>query len=106
MPSRFEPCGLNQLYSLRYGTLPLVHAVGGLADSIREAAAPGQKPGHDGWGFRFDREEPSELLAALDRALALWGDREAWRATQLRAMAQDHSWDRAAGQYEALYRGS
>jgi starch synthase len=106
MPSRFEPCGLNQLYSLRYGTLPLVHAVGGLADSIREAAPPGEKPGQDGWGFRFEREEPSELLAALDRALALWADREAWRATQLRAMAQDHSWDRAAGQYEALYRGS
>ncbi|HEY6050953.1 MAG TPA: glycogen synthase GlgA, partial [Thermoanaerobaculia bacterium] len=76
MPSRFEPCGLNQLYSLRYGTLPLVRAVGGLADSIRDAVPPGQKPGQDGWGFRFDREEPKALLEALDRALALWGDRE------------------------------
>ncbi|HZR10003.1 MAG TPA: glycosyltransferase, partial [Myxococcales bacterium] len=96
MPSRFEPCGLNQLYSLRYGTLPLVHAVGGLADSIVE--------GPHGWGFRFDQETPAALLEALDRALLLWRDRGAWRAAQQRAMARDHSWDRAAGQYEALYR--
>jgi len=105
MPSRFEPCGLNQLYSLRYGTLPLVHAVGGLADSIREAAPPGKKPGEDGWGFRFDNESVEGLLAAIDRALALWADPPAWRATQLRAMGRDHSWDRSAAQYEALYKG-
>jgi len=105
MPSRFEPCGLNQLYSLRYGTLPLVHAVGGLADSIREAAPKGQKPGQDGWGFRFEQEEPAALLDALDRALALWNDKGAWRATMDRAMGRDHSWDRAAEQYEGLYRG-
>jgi starch synthase len=96
MPSRFEPCGLNQLYSLRYGTLPLVHAVGGLADSIRE--------GPEGWGFRFEQETPEALLEALDRALVLWRDKGSWRAAQQRAMARDHSWDRAAGQYEALYR--
>jgi starch synthase len=105
MPSRFEPCGLNQLYSLRYGTLPLVHAVGGLADSIREAAPKGQKPGQNGWGFRFDDEDPDALLDAIDRALSLWQDKAAWRATMDRAMARDHSWDRAAEQYEALYRG-
>jgi starch synthase len=105
MPSRFEPCGLNQLYSLRYGTLPLVHAVGGLADSIREAAPKGKKAGQDGWGFRFDHEDPDSLLDALDRALSLWQDKQAWRATMDRAMARDHSWDRAAEQYEALYRG-
>jgi starch synthase len=105
MPSRFEPCGLNQLYSLRYGTLPLVHAVGGLADSIRDAAPKGQKPGQDGWGFRFVEESPAALLEALDRALALWQDKPSWRATMERAMSRDHSWDRAAEQYEALYRG-
>jgi len=97
MPSRFEPCGLNQLYSLRYGTLPLVHAVGGLADSIVE--------GPQGWGFRFAEANARELLTALDRALTLWKDKSAWRAAQQRAMARDHSWDRAAEQYEALYRG-
>jgi starch synthase len=98
MPSRFEPCGLNQLYSLRYGTLPLVHAVGGLNDSIAE--------GPTGWGFRFSEATPRDLLAALDRALALWKDKGAWRAAQQRAMARDHSWERAAEQYEALYRGA
>jgi starch synthase len=97
IPSRFEPCGLNQLYSLRYGTLPLVHAVGGLADSISE--------GPQGWGFRFEQETPEAFLEALDRALTLWRDKGAWRAAQQRAMARDHSWDRAAEQYEALYRG-
>ena len=97
MPSRFEPCGLNQLYSLRYGTLPLVHAVGGLADSIEE--------GPQGWGFRFDEESPAALLAALDRALTLWADPPAWQAAMVRAMGRDHSWARAAEQYEALYRG-
>ncbi len=97
MPSRFEPCGLNQLYSLRYGTLPLVHAVGGLVDSITE--------GESGWGFRFDDETPEAFLLALDRALALFKDGARWQAAMRRAMARDHSWDRAAGQYEALYKG-
>ena len=97
MPSRFEPCGLNQLYSLRYGTLPLVHAVGGLADSISE--------GPLGWGFRFDEESPAGLVQALDRALALFRDPRGWSAAMQRAMARDHSWDRAAEQYEALYKG-
>ena len=105
MPSRFEPCGLNQLYSLRYGTLPLVHAVGGLADSIRDATAPGLPPGEDGWGFRFDQETPEALLEAADRALGLWRNAAAWQATVRRAMSQDFSWDRAAEKYEALYRG-
>jgi starch synthase len=97
MPSRFEPCGLNQLYSLRYGTLPLVHAVGGLADSIEE--------GPQGWGFRFDQLTAQSLLAALDRALKLWAEPAAWQQAMQRAMARDHSWARAAEEYEALYRG-
>ena len=97
MPSRFEPCGLNQLYSLRYGALPLVHAVGGLNDSVRE--------GPDGWGFRFDEATSSSLLQALDRALQLWKNKVAWKAAQERAMGRDHSWDRSASQYEALYKG-
>src|SRR5213082_3219489 len=84
MPSRFEPCGLNQLYSLRYGTLPLVHAVGGLNDSIKE--------GPDGWGFRFDEATPKAFLAALDRALSLYRDKSSWRETMKRAMGRDHSW--------------
>jgi starch synthase len=96
MPSRFEPCGLNQLYSLRYGTLPLVRAVGGLADSISE--------GPEGWGFRFDEETAAALVKAVDRALALFQKPKAWAAAMERAMARDHSWDRAAAQYETLYK--
>jgi starch synthase len=97
MPSRFEPCGLNQLYSLRYGTLPLVHAVGGLNDSISE--------GDDGWGFRFNEDTPEAFVSAIDRALALFKDGARWQAAMKRAMARDHSWDRAAAEYEALYKG-
>src|SRR2546423_15129431 len=96
MPARSELCVWNQLASLRYGTLPLVHAVGGLNDSISE--------GPQGWGFRFQQETPAALLEALDRALVLWRDKRAWRAAQERAMARDHSWDRAAREHEALYR--
>ena len=103
MPSRFEPCGLNQLYSLRYGTLPLVHAVGGLNDSIRESTGSKEQ---DGWGFRFEVMTVEQLVAAADRALALWKDRAAWTATVRRAMGLDFSWDRAAEKYEALYRGA
>jgi starch synthase len=97
MPSRYEPCGLNQLYSLRYGTLPIVHAVGGLSDSVTEGA--------QGFGFRFDAETPAALVQAVDRALAVFHDKQAWTAAMQRAMARDHSWDRAASQYEALYKG-
>jgi len=106
MPSRFEPCGLNQLYSLRYGTLPLVHAVGGLADSIEEAVKPGEPQGNSGWGFRFEEESAAALLEALDRALRLWAYRPAWESAMVRAMGRDHSWDQAAAKYEALYLGA
>ena len=74
-----------------------MHAVGGLADSISE--------GPLGWGFRFDEESPAGLVQALDRALALFRDPRGWSAAMQRAMARDHSWDRAAEQYEALYKG-
>ncbi len=106
MPSRFEPCGLNQLYSLRYGTLPVVHAVGGLNDSIEEAMPEQGTPGAQGWGFRFADENAQSLLSAVDRALALYANSAAWAATQARAMALDYSWDRAAAAYESLYRES
>jgi len=103
MPSRFEPCGLNQLYSLRYGTLPVVHAVGGLNDSIQEAMPEGGTPGAQGWGFRFHEPSAQALLSAFERAAALHKDPAAFAATQVRAMALDYSWNRAASEYEALY---
>ncbi len=98
MPSRFEPCGLNQMYSLRYGTPPVVRAVGGLEDTVED---------FDGWnrgtGFKFRAYAPQALLLAVRRALDAWRDRRAWRGLVLRGMAQDFSWDRSARSYEALY---
>jgi len=98
MPSRFEPCGLNQLYSLRYGTVPVVRRVGGLADTVQD---------YDGWrkgtGFTFDDYDPRAMLLALQRAEELYQDRRAWTAMVKRGMAQDFSWDRSAAQYEKLY---
>lgn len=96
MPSRFEPCGLSQFYSLRYGAVPVVRHTGGLADSVRE--------GPDGNGLVFHAPTVPELLAALNRLGALWRDPSAWRALQARGMAQDFSWDQSAARYLALYR--
>ena len=99
MPSRFEPCGLNQMYSLRYGTVPVVRAVGGLADTVTDYA-PGRK---SSTGFVFEAYTPAALLEALKRALALFPDREKWRALQVAGMKQDHSWDRSAREYVKIY---
>jgi starch synthase len=99
MPSRFEPCGLNQMYSLRYGTVPVVRAVGGLEDTVED---------YDGWnrgtGFKFRDYHPAALLLAIRRALEVHRDRRAWRGLVGRGMAEDFSWDRSAASYEALYR--
>lgn len=96
MPSRFEPCGLSQFYSLRYGAVPVVRHTGGLADSVRE--------GPEGNGFVFHSPAVDDLLAALRRLAALWRDPAGWRALQARGMAQDFSWARSAQAYLALYR--
>jgi starch synthase len=100
MPSRFEPCGLNQLYSLRYGTVPVVRKVGGLADTVQD---------YDGWkqgtGFVFGDYDPRAMLAGLRRAKEAYRDQRAWGALVRRGMAQDFSWGRSAARYEALYEG-
>jgi starch synthase len=99
MPSRFEPCGLNQMYSMRYGTVPVVRRVGGLADTVRDYS-PGRS---DATGFVFEEYTPSALLAALSRALTLFRKPAAWRVLQLAGMRQDHSWDRSAREYVKIY---
>jgi starch synthase len=99
MPSRFEPCGLNQMYSLRYGTLPIVRHVGGLADTVTDAEASKGRPN----GFVFEEYRPEALLATVRRALAMFPDRERWRALQTAGMTEDHSWDRSAGEYVKIY---
>ena len=99
MPSRFEPCGLNQMYSMRYGTVPVVRRVGGLADTVRDYTAGAS----DATGFAFDEYTPRTLLETLSRALALFRDPARWRALQLTGMRQDHSWDRSAREYVKIY---
>lgn len=105
MPSLFEPCGLNQLYSLRYGTLPLVRAVGGLADTVTDASEANQAAG-TATGFVFAEPTSEAMRGALHRALGLWADQDRWRAVQMTAMAQDYSWRRSAQEYLELYRST
>ncbi len=99
MPSRFEPCGLNQLYSLRYGTVPIVHATGGLDDSVAEF----DPTTGAGTGFKFTSYTPDAFLAALERALRTRRDPSLWARLVANGMAQDFSWSRAAAEYRALY---
>jgi starch synthase len=100
MPSRFEPCGLNQMYSLRYGTVPVVRATGGLNDTVQDVDAETCR----GTGFRFVEYTPQALLGALQRALAAFGNRPLWRRIQKAGMRQDFSWDASAQQYVDVYR--
>jgi starch synthase len=102
MPSRFEPCGLNQMYSLRYGTVPVVRATGGLDDTVVDAD---EQPSR-GTGFKFRDYTADALVAATERALAAYKDPRRWRAIQRRAMAEDHSWDVSAREYVKVYEGA
>jgi starch synthase len=99
MPSRYEPCGLSQLYSLRYGTVPIVHATGGLVDTVVDAD---RRP-EEGTGFVFDAFGAEPFLDAIRRALAARQDRTRWHAIVDRGMRADFSWDRSAARYRALY---
>lgn len=100
MPSRFEPCGLNQMYSLRYGTIPVVFATGGLDDTVQDADAAPRR----GTGFKFDRFTADGLVAAVERALRAFRDPRRWRAIQRRAMGSDFSWDVSAREYVKVFR--
>ncbi len=101
MPSRFEPCGLNQMYSLRYGTLPIVRSTGGLVDTVQQYD---ERTG-EGTGFRFDDLTPDAIVNTVGWAMSTWHDRPKHiEAMRRRGMAQDFSWDAAAAEYEALYR--
>jgi starch synthase len=103
MPSRFEPCGLNQIYSLHYGTPPIVRNTGGLADTVVDADASSINAGTAN-GFVFDRLDARSLLGAIDRALAAYARPDLWRALQATGMAGDFSWSRSAEEYIRLYR--
>ncbi|MEO5702461.1 MAG: glycogen synthase GlgA [Gammaproteobacteria bacterium] len=103
MPSRFEPCGLNQIYSLRYGTVPVVRRTGGLADTIVDANPQNVKSG-TATGFIFDEPSPQALLAALLRAIDYFSNARKWQALARQGMAQDYSWQKSARQYISLYQ--
>jgi starch synthase len=99
MPSRYEPCGLNQIYSLRYGTIPVVRSTGGLADTVTDA----DEDPEGGTGFAFRRYEAGALQDALSRTLAAYADRPRWEAIRRRGMEKDFSWDASARAYVLLY---
>ena len=102
IPSRFEPCGLTQLYGLRYGCLPLVARTGGLADTVIDANSMALAAGV-ATGFQFAPMTAAALGDAIDRACDLFADRKAWRATVVNAMRQRVGWDKSAVQYRTLY---
>jgi starch synthase len=102
VPSRFEPCGLTQLYGLRYGTLPVVARVGGLADTVIDANEAALRDGV-ATGFQFSPVEADPLAVALERACDLFADTLAWQRVVKRAMTRDVGWPIAAGTYHALY---
>lgn len=100
MPSRYEPCGLNQLYSLKYGTVPIVRATGGLDDTIEDVEPKSGK----GTGFKFEEYKAPALLGAIDRALKAWRDQTLWRRIVKEGMSRDFSWESSAKKYLGLYR--
>lgn len=99
MPSLYEPCGLNQMFSLKYGTIPVVRAVGGLKDTVEDY----DPEASGGTGFVFQAYEPQALLDAIQRALSVFRQKRAWTALRRRAMNKDFSWDRSAAAYSNLY---
>lgn len=101
MPSVFEPCGLNQMYSLRYGTLPVVHAVGGLKDTVKERSW--DLIGKEANGFVFHSAESVELFAAVERAIKAYNNPGIWKQLQQNAMNQDFSWEQSAKAYIDIY---
>jgi starch synthase len=103
MPSRFEPCGLNQMYSQRYGTPPVAHATGGLVDSIVDCT-PATLADGTATGFLFGAPTADALAAAIERAVAAFRDTATWRALQRNGMARDFGWKTSAERYAALYR--
>lgn len=100
MPSRFEPCGLNQMYSLRYGTVPVVHAVGGLDDTIQPYSSRARRAN----GFKFREATPEALVRTLRQAVRVFHDKAAWLPLMRAGMAENHSWQTAAREYVKVYR--
>ena len=103
MPSRYEPCGLNQMFSMHYGTLPIVYRTGGLADTVEHIDVHGANAGLSGTGFIFDGLTSDALRGAIGDAERLWLMRKRWRAAQQRGMAKDFSWAGSVAEYLHIY---
>jgi starch synthase len=103
MPSRFEPCGLNQMYSQRYGTPPVARATGGLADTIVDCTPEALADGTAS-GFLFEEPAPADLAAAVRRAIGVYRERDSWRSLQRNGMSRDFGWAGPAGKYAEIYR--
>ena len=99
MPSLYEPCGLNQMYSLKYGTVPIVRAAGGLDDTIENFDRASRR----GTGFKFYEYDSARLLEKVYEALLIYADQDIWRALMVNGMRADHSWDASAREYVELY---
>jgi starch synthase len=99
MPSKYEPCGLNQMYSMRYGTVPVVRATGGLDDTVEDYSGNGK-----GTGFKFEKYDAKELLKAIQRALKVYQQPEEWKKIMRNGMSKDFSWEHSAKQYVNLYK--
>jgi starch synthase len=103
MPSRFEPCGLNQLYSQRYGTVPIVRKTGGLADTVVDTL-PETLSNNTATGFVFTEATSGALMETIKRALIVYNRAEAWKRLQICGMKKDFSWNNSAKEYMALYQ--
>ena len=99
MPSRYEPGGLNQIYSLKYGTVPVVRATGGLEDTVEEWDAEAGT----GTGFKFYGYHPGDLMAAIDRSLAAFQDKPGWETLVQNGMAKDYGWEKPTREYVEVY---
>jgi starch synthase len=100
MPSRYEPGGLNQMYSLKYGTVPVVRATGGLEDSVEEWNAEAGT----GTGFKFYGYNAQDLMAAMDRALTAFQGKDGWQKLMRNGMAKDYAWEHPAREYVEVYK--
>jgi starch synthase len=100
MPSRYEPCGLNQMYSLRYGTVPIVRETGGLADSVQQVSAADKQ----GTGILFRDYDETGLAWAINRALDLFNDKVLWKKVMRNGMAQDFTWRKQGAHYVNAFR--
>ena len=105
MPSKFEPCGLNQMYSMSYGTIPIVRRTGGLADTVTNAT-PENIKNKIATGFVFERSNSNELLHCIERAVKTFHNKKIWKQLQIAGMTRDFSWQKSAKQYISLYHHS